>query len=133
MRISTGFVNPLQITSTAQGISGKVTLPVNRSDSFYAQYKYVKGIPAVNSQKSVPLKRLEVLNSMINSLQHLREISSKAEKYISPEDINLTSDINQSIRVVGEQIHDKLIRQPPLFSNTLVSAASTGLAFNLSA
>jgi hypothetical protein len=128
MKISSGNINPIQISSTTYGNGGKVTFPVNRNDSPYAHYKYVRGIPAVNSQHSVPLKKLELINNMIISLQNLNKIVA--------EQRDLLRDNNESVQLnnienIGQEIHDKLQALPPSFVAAKNTAAATGMAFDL--
>ncbi|MDC7219726.1 MAG: hypothetical protein PQJ59_07290 [Spirochaetales bacterium] len=127
MKISTGMVNPVQISSTAHGHGGKVTLPVSPVDTMYAQYKYVQGIPASTSQSSVPLKRLQLLNNMIVSLQNLNKIATEQQSGLNIEDEIQSSDLSH----LGQMIHDKLREMPPAFTAVTNTAATTGMAFNL--
>ena len=131
MKISTGMVNPIQISSTAHGHSSKVTLPVNRSDSFYAHFKYVQGVPASRQQPSVPIKRLELINNMIVSLQNLNRIASDyKERLVSPDKV-VAGTQEGDIQRIGKMIHERLQEIPASFAPADSSAVTTGLAFQI--
>ncbi len=71
LRAASGQVNVARISSISES-SGRVSLPVARSQTPYAQFKYVQGIPSASSNKAVPISRLRMLNSLINSLVNLQ-------------------------------------------------------------
>jgi hypothetical protein len=122
MNVSLGMINPIELSTVARNSSGKVVFPVQRSDSFYAQFKYVMGVPANHSQTSVPLKRLELINNMIVSLNNLNKLSAvQKEPAGKPE-----------IQELGSKIHETLKKMPPAFSPGGNSAAMTGMAFQVS-
>lgn len=129
MNVSAGFVNPIQITSTAQGSQDKIVFPVSPQESFYAHYKYVKGVPANSQQSTVPLKKLELINNMIHSLNHLREISSRHP--VSEENFGALGD--DTIKAVGRELRTEVMKQAPRFTNSILSFASTGMAFTVKA
>ncbi len=133
MNVSLGMVNPVQISSTAHGHNSKVTLPVARGDSYYAHFKYVQGFPASHQQNSVPIKRLELLNNMIVSLQRLNSMASQnRENLIKPGSENI-SPSDTDLEKIGSLIHDTLSKMPPSFAPADASSVTTGLAFSFQA
>ena len=133
MKVSMGMVNPIQISSTAHGHSSKVTLPVSRSESYYAHYKYVQGIPASSQQNSVPVKRLELLNNMIVSLQRLNKLSLESRDHLISQEITENGQAEADLQKIGSLIHEKLQEIPPSFAPADASAVTTGMAFDLQA
>lgn len=67
LRSVSGQVNIAQIANMQKN-SGRISLPVSRAMTPYAQFEYVKGVPSSSSGGSVPINRLRVLNTLINSL-----------------------------------------------------------------
>jgi len=62
-----GQINIAQIAGMRKD-SGRISLPVSRAMTPYAQFKYVKGIPSSSPGGSLSIDRLRVLNNLINSL-----------------------------------------------------------------
>lgn len=131
MKITSGIVNPVQLSTTAGASGGKLILPVKRGDSFYAHYKYVKGIPSTNQQRSVPLKKLEIINTMIHSLQRLRELG--ASRLDSDIMNRILTPPEKTVEGLGAEIYNRVNSSPPAFANELSSVAATGMAFEFSA
>ncbi len=72
MRSASGQINIAQLMSMRNS-SGRISIPVSRVQSPYAQFKYVQGVPAATQGHAVPLNRLRVLNSLIDSLVSLKD------------------------------------------------------------
>ncbi len=122
MNVSLGMINPIELSTVAQNSGDKVVFPVQRSDSYYAQFKYVMGVPANHSQTSVPLKRLELINNMIVSLNNLNKLNT----------VQQNPSGKPEIQELGSRIHETLKKMPPAFSEGDSSAAATGMAFQMS-
>ncbi len=100
LRSVSGQVNVAQIASIRQN-SGRITLPVSRAQTPYAQFKYVKGVPSTGSTGSVPIHRLRTLNTMINGL-----VKKASSPQILPEKENKMS--NESIKALIDQYSSQL-------------------------
>ena len=100
LRSVSGQVNVAEITSMRQN-SGRISLPVSRAQSPYAQFKYVKGVPSSNSRGSVPIHRLRVLNTMINGL-----VKKASTSHALPEKESNMSD--ESIKALIDQYSSQL-------------------------
>ena len=57
--------------------SGKRSLPVRPSHSYYARFKHVIGVPAGKGSDYVPLHKLRVLDNLISHLIGVRSHSAK--------------------------------------------------------
>lgn len=116
-----GQVNIAQIANMRPH-SGRISLPVSRAQSPYAQFKYVQGVPSSSPGGSVPINRLRVLNSLINGLV------SKAEHPELSPDISRMSDqsVKALINQYSSQLHSALKASTP-YSGT---AYSSGSLFN---
>ena len=102
LRSVSGQVNIAQIASMGQN-SGRISLPVSRAQTPYAQFKYVQGIPSSRSEGSVPLHRLRVLNTMINGL-----VKKSATPQFIPEKEMSDESIKALIDQYSDQIHSAL-------------------------
>ncbi len=67
LRSVSGQVSVARLASMERG-SNRISLPVSRALSPYAQFKYVKGIPSDSKGQSLPVNRLQVLDNLIKSL-----------------------------------------------------------------
>ncbi|MDA3850494.1 MAG: hypothetical protein PF447_04410 [Spirochaetaceae bacterium] len=125
MRIASGSVNASRLLGTSQG--HKINVPVAPNISPYAQYKYVRGIPAYNRQRAVPVTKLRVLNNIINSLQGIKE---QRQSLVTPPKEGLSNDtLDAMIEDYSKQLHQAIKKTSPVFSG---HTASTGMAFSLS-
>jgi len=119
-----GQVNIAQIANMRPN-SGRISLPVSRAQSPYAQFKYVQGVPSNSPGSSVSINRLRVLNTLINGLV------SKAENSGVQYDMNKMSD--QSVKALidqySNQIHSALKAATPF--NAAGSVYSSGSLFNV--
>ena len=100
LRSVSGQVNVAQIANMRQN-SGRISLPVSRAQTPYAQFKYVQGVPSSSSKGSVPIHRLRVLNTMINGL-----VKKTSSPQILPEKDTQMSD--ESIKALIDQYSSQL-------------------------
>ncbi len=124
MNVSLGMVNPIELSSAAQERGGKVVLPVQRGDSYYAHFKYVLGVPAGQQQNSVPLKRLELINNMIVTLNNLNRMTGEN---LQP------SQAQGEIDDLGMKIQEALKKLPPAFQTAEASSGMAGMIFQVKA
>lgn len=99
LRSVSGQVNIAQIASMSKN-SGRISLPVSRGLTPYAQFKYVKGVPSHSSGSSVPINRLRVLNTLINSL-----VSSRSD---AVESLNPSKMSDESVKALIDQYSNQL-------------------------
>lgn len=99
VRAASGQINVAQLMS-ARSSSGRITVPVSRAQSPYAQFKYVQGIPTTNKGRALPMNRLRVLNNLIDSL-----VTKKETAATSP---NLSRLSNKAIDALIDQFAGEL-------------------------
>ena len=94
MHSATGQINIVQLMSMRNS-SGRISMPVSRIQSPYAQFKYVQGVPASSQGHAVPLNRLRVLNNLIDSLVSLKDGNVSRVKTSGLSDKAIDALINQ--------------------------------------
>jgi len=119
-----GQVNIAQIANMRPN-SGRISLPVSRAQTPYAQFKYVQGFPSSSPGSTVSIDRLRMLNTLINGLV------SKAE---NPEgQYNMDKMSDQSVKALinqySSQIHTALKSSSPY--RAAGSAYSSGSLFDV--
>lgn len=125
IRLSNGNINTAEIVRASQ--NNKINVPVSPSRSPYAQYKYVRGVPASNRDKAVPVSKLRVLNNLIDSLH-----KTKSQREIIPQQKgdNLSNDVlDAMIKDYSKQLHQAMKQTAPAFT---LKPAATAMAFDLS-
>lgn len=108
LRSVSGQVNIAQIANMQQN-SGRISLPVSKAMTPYAQFEFVQGIPSSSSGGSVPINRLRVLNSLINSLVSSQSDSVKAQDTSKMSDESVKALIDQ----YSSQLHSALNSPTP--------------------
>ena len=68
---------------TRSGTAGKVYVPVNPSAVVYAQFDHISGVAASSGQHGVSLTKLQILNSLIYSLNRIQNAPS-TERHNAP-------------------------------------------------
>lgn len=108
LRSVSGQVNIAQIANMKQN-SGRISLPVSRAMTPYAQFEFVKGVPSSSSGGSVPINRLRVLNSLINSLVSTQSDPVKAQDTSKMSEESVKALIDQ----YSSQLHSALNSTTP--------------------
>lgn len=125
VRLSNGNINAAQIVRATS--ENKINVPVSPHSSPYAQYKYVRGVPASNREKAVPVSKLRVLNNLIDSLQ---KVKSQRELLPEVKSDKLSSEVlDAMIKDYSQQLHQAMKKTAPAFT---VKPAATAMAFDLS-
>ena len=126
LRAISGQVNIAQLMSMRSS-SGRISIPVSRAQSPYAQFKYIQGVPAASQHKAVPLNRLRVLNSLIDSLVSLKEGNR------TPANMSDLSDkaIDAMISQFSEELHNAVTA--PAVPYNISGSYATGSLVNLTA
>ncbi len=108
VRSVSGQVNVARLTSVRKN-SGRISLPVSRSQGPYAQFKYVRGVPMNSRGAGVSLHRLRILNTLIDGIVRRAEASS--DIYHNPEK---TSEASRQamINQYASQLHRALNATP---------------------
>lgn len=101
--------------------SEKIEVPVSSSQSIYAQFKYVRGVPASSNQEPVSISRAQIIDNMVSYLNS------------SPDDMGLNKNDNFSVEELEGEIHRVVNEEPVSFNSLPGKGAETGLIFNLTA
>ena len=97
----------------------KIEVPVPSSLSVYAQFKYVRGVPASSNQEPVSLSRAQIIDNMVSYLSS------------SPEKIQLDSKEESSMGELEHEVY-RVVNQDKANFNTLPGTATdTGIIFSL--
>lgn len=126
VRAASGQINVAQLMS-ARSSSGRISIPVSRAQTPYAQFKYVQGIPTSNQGRAVPMNRLRVLNNLIDSLVTKKETAATRP--------NLSHLSNKAIDAMIDQfageLHNAVSAPAVPYAGSL--AYSSGSLFNMTA
>jgi hypothetical protein len=126
LQAASGQVNVAQLMSVKSS-SGRISIPVSRAQSPYAQFKYVQGIPANSQGNAVPVNRLRVLNSLIDSLVSLKDSNTARPNPSYMSDKAIDAMISQYADKLHSAITSRSIPYP------LAGGYSTGSLVNLTA
>ncbi|MDC7234518.1 MAG: hypothetical protein PQJ58_14895 [Spirochaetales bacterium] len=108
LRSVSGQVNIAQLANISKN-SGRISLPVSRALTPYAQFEYVKGVPSSSSNGSVPLHRLRVLNTLINGL-----VSSQSDPFRAMDPDKMSDEsVKALIDQYSSQLHSALNTPAP--------------------
>lgn len=107
-----GFFNRVESSS-------KIEVPVPSSVSVYAQFKYVRGVPASSGQKPVSLTRAQVIDNMVSYLNN------------SSEDLTLDREEEFTVDELEGEVHRVVNEEPRNFNSLPGRGADTGVIFSL--
>lgn len=106
-------LNPYSYPISANGLSGKLFVPVNPTAVIYAQFDHISGIAARNGQHGVSLSKIQILNTLIENLSRIKS---------SPD--------TQKVLQVSEEQADALITNYQQQIAQAVQASQTAFALN---
>lgn len=122
-----GQISSLQITRFS-GSGHRVSVPVRPSQTVFAQYRHISGTPASTGQSTVPLSRVQLLNSLIDNLQRMK----KTPGYSSDTAKTSPERADALIKQYASELHQAMKATPVPFG-TMGGASGSGLVFNLTA
>ena len=120
-----GQLSALQLVGSSRA-GGRVSLPVKPMHTVYAQFRHVSGHPSLDWQNPVPLSKVQILNSLIESLQR-----TKGETLETP--VGLGNDPERAkalIEQYASELHRIVRSAPQAFGG---GGEALGLAFNVTA
>ena len=122
-----GHISSLQIARFTKS-GHRVSVPVRPSQTVFAQFRHISGIPAASGQNTVPLSRVQLLNSLIDNLQRITQDSSYNAGTInaSPERTDAL------IKQYAAELHQAIKARPEAFG-TLSGSTAGGMVFNVGA
>jgi len=118
---ASGSINPY--TYYSQPISGKMEVPVMASQSLYANFQFVQGVPS--REGGLSLDRLKVIDSLLAQINAHRQSGTAPVKR---EEVNL-SNPDQAIAELSAQVHEMQKNATPFQG----WGSTKGLVFDLSA
>lgn len=80
--------------------SDKIEVPVPSNLSVFAQYKYVRGVPAAADQQPVSLNRAQIIDNMVSFLNNNPEYNNSLQKNEEFQIPELESEVH---RIVNEE------------------------------
>jgi len=101
--------------------SSKIEVPVPSSISVYAQFKYVRGVPAAANQQPVSLSRAQIIDNMVSYLNN------------SAEDLSLDKSSSFEVEELESEVHRVINEDPPNFNSLPGSNLDSGVIFSLTA
>ena len=125
--VATGHISSLQLARFTKS-GHRVSVPVRPSQTVFAQFRYISGQPAASGQNTVPLSRVQLLNSLIDNLQRIKQTSSYKAQTInaSPERTDAL------IKQYAAELHQVIKNSPEAFG-TLNGSTTGGMVFNVGA
>ncbi|OQX29101.1 MAG: hypothetical protein B0D92_05495 [Spirochaeta sp. LUC14_002_19_P3] len=102
-------------------------VPVRPSQTVIAQYRHISGTPAGQGQQTMPLSRLQLLNSLINNLN-----TKNTGSELSPLSNISRAQADSLIKQYAAELHKAVKRMPESFG-TPGSLVDTGIVFQLRA
>lgn len=95
---SVGMINPYNYYSAP--ISGKLSVPVLASESLYAQFQFVEGVPA--AEGGLSLDRLKVIDSLLAQINAHRQAGTAPVKL---QDVDISKP-DEAIAKLSAQAHE---------------------------
>ncbi len=122
-----GNISSLQIARYSR-TGHRMSVPVKPSQTVFAQYRNISGVPASSGQGTVPLTRVQLLNSLINNLQKI-----KHNPDYNIESANTSPErADALIKQYASELHQAMTSTPAAFG-TSVGSSGSGMVFTLSA
>lgn len=101
--------------------SSKIEVPIKSGLSVYAQFKYVRGIPAASGQESISLTKAKIIDNMVSFLN-----SSTSENELNRNEEYTVSELEAEVH--------KTVNEEKVHFNTLPGKGiDTGVIFNITA
>jgi hypothetical protein len=125
--IAAGNISSLQISRYSR-TGHRLTVPVKPSQTVFAQYPHISGTPAASGQSTVPLTKVQLLNSLISNLQKMKQTPGyqQGTGRTSPERADAL------IKQYASELHQAMKSTPAAFGTSGGSSGS-GIVFSLSA
>ena len=122
-----GQISSLQITRFSRS-GHRMSVPVRPSQTVYAQYRHISGTPASTGQRTVPLSRVQILNSLIENLQKMKSNPGYSHEITKTSPGRADALIQQ----YASELHQAMKSTPVAFG-TLGTASGAGMVFNIAA
>ena len=92
-------MSPYNYPISSSGASGKLYVPVNPAAVIYAQFDHISGIAASEGQQGVSISKIQILNTLIDSLTRIKNqpLAAAASNISSEEADALIKSYQQQI------------------------------------
>ena len=122
-----GQISSLQITRF-NGSGHRMSVPVRPSQTVFAQFRHISGTPASSGQSTIPLSRIQLLNSLIDNLQRVKQNPD-----YRPDGINGSPGRTDAlIQQYASELHQAMKATPSPFG-TMGGVSGSGMVFSLTA
>lgn len=101
--------------------SNKIEVPLPSSLSVYAQFKYVRGIPASTGQEPISISKAKVIDNMVSFLNS------------SPQAPELQKNEEYTVRELETEVHRVVNEDKMAFNSLPGKGADTGVIFSTTA
>ncbi len=109
-----------QINSVSDS-TNKIEVPMPSSVSVYAQFRYVRGIPASGSQEPMPISRAMVIDNMVSFLNS------------PPRNSGLNTSEEYTVSELEGEMHRVVNEDKQVFNSLPGKGQDTGSIFNITA
>lgn len=116
--VSGNSISNLQSHSNS---SNKIEVPLPSSLSVYAQFKYVRGIPANSGQEPMSISKAKVIDNMVSFLNS------------PPRNANLNPNEEYTVRELETEVHRVVNDDKKVFNSLPGKGVDTGIIFNITA
>lgn len=99
----------------------KIEVPLPSSISVYAQFKYVRGIPATNGQEPISVSKAKVIDNMVSFLNS------------PPRNSNLNLNEEYTVQELETEVHRVVNEDKKVFNSLPGKGMDTGIIFNITA
>jgi len=119
---------PISYLYSSRYGEGRATVPVDRSQAIYANFRNVSGVPAPEGVPGYSVDKLHILDSLIQGLR-----SAKAESSVTEARDSLgRGDVDQLIQEYGARLHEAA-SAPVLPYASSASLVQPGMLFSFAA
>lgn len=113
--------NSLSSLNSQHNGSHKIEVPLPSSLSVYAQFKYVRGIPASNGQEPMSISKAKVIDNMVSFLNS------------PPRNSNLNPNEEYTVTELETEVHRVINEDKKVFNSLPGKGIDTGVIFNITA
>lgn len=99
----------------------KIQVPLPSSLSVYAQFKYVRGIPASSGQEPISISKAKVIDNMVSFLNS------------PPRNSNLNPNEEYQVHELETEVHRVINEDKKVFNSLPGKGIDTGIIFNITA
>lgn len=100
----------------------RVRVPVSSSQSVYAQFKYVSGVPASMQDNPLSISRVQILDNLISFLNVSPEAAGNGEA---------GEEMDRVIMDFSRKMHNDVKEKPITFNSFQGGGVDLGILFNL--